>query len=223
MKPSPEAECIADHARAGVLLHPLRLAILERTRTPASATEVADRLGLPRQRVNYHVRELHRADFLRKAGRRKKRNLYEQRYVASARSYLLAPDVLGPVGADPGAVEDRLSAAYLLSLSGRLQSELASVVRAAAEREQRVATLSIEADVRFESPQQREQFAVALRDAVAKTIAEHTSPASQDDGSPGEGRPYRLVLGCYPRPPQRDSAEAGPRQAADEPEPGEET
>ncbi len=68
-------------------------------REPICAAELARRLALPRQRVNYHVRELERAGFLRPAGRQRKRNWIEQRYVATARSYVLSPEILGPLGA----------------------------------------------------------------------------------------------------------------------------
>ena len=53
-------------------------------------------MGRPRQVVNYHVRELARAGFLRtRRPRSEKRGLVEQRYVVSAQAYLLAPEMLG--------------------------------------------------------------------------------------------------------------------------------
>ena len=48
-----------------VLLHPLRIDILEALRTPASAATVARGLNLPRQKVNYHLKELERAALVR--------------------------------------------------------------------------------------------------------------------------------------------------------------
>ena len=47
-----------------------RQRIVALARTPMSATEMASRLGLPRQRVNYHVRQLERARFLERADQR---------------------------------------------------------------------------------------------------------------------------------------------------------
>jgi biotin operon repressor len=61
----------------------LRMRVLDEAREPTSATAIAERLGLPRQRVNYHVQALAKAGFLQRAGTRRKRNLVEQR---SARS-----------------------------------------------------------------------------------------------------------------------------------------
>jgi len=194
-------EPVRQAARAAVLLTPLRLEILDRARRAAcSASEIAGALALPRQRVNYHVRELAGAGFLRKAGRIRRRNFYEQRYRASARSYLVAPEVLGPVAAGLVEPEDRASAGYLLCQTARLQTELARAAEQAAAEGKRLATLTLDADLRFPSAAERDRFTRALRDAVAGAIAEHASPAALADGSPGPGRPYRLVLGCYPVP-----------------------
>lgn len=203
METIAELESVPEAPRAGVLLHhPLRLQILSRAHSPHSATEIAADLDVPRQKVNYHVHELARARFLVKAGRRRKRNLYEQRWVASARSYVLAPEVLGPVVADRGKVEDKLSAAYLLALGAQMQSELGNALGEATNQGKRLSTLAVEAELRFTSAAQRQRFTSALRGAIEQVVAEHTSPAVQPDGTPGPGRPFRLALGCYPIPPE---------------------
>ena len=62
-----------------------------------------------------------------------------------------------------------------------------------------MATLAIDAELRFDSAEQRERFANALRDAVVRVVAEHASPAHADGGT-AKGRPYRLMLGCWPVP-----------------------
>src|SRR5690606_7209543 len=117
-------ECVDVPERARALLSPLRLEVLARAREPRSATEIAGELALPRQKVNYHVKELHRARFLRPAGRRRKRNLTEQRYVATARSYVLAPGLLGPLECRPHDDEDALSAACLIGAGTRMVSDV---------------------------------------------------------------------------------------------------
>ncbi len=63
-----DLECLTDSRRAAALLDPLRARILTLARGPASATQLGVRLNLPRQRVNYHVRELARAGLLKRAG-----------------------------------------------------------------------------------------------------------------------------------------------------------
>lgn len=193
--------CVHDPDRASILLDALRLQILDEARSPASAAEIARRLALPRQRVNYHVRQLAEAGFLESAGERRKGNLLEHRWRATAQSYLLAPGVLGPLAAGPRHVADRTSAAYLLALTAQVQDEMARVQAEAEAVGERVPTLSVGAEVRFESAEQRAAFARALRAAVAQVVEDFSSPFRSDDGGAAPGRPYRLALGCYPMPP----------------------
>jgi len=202
-----EIESVDDARRAAVLMmHPLRLSILSEARTPASATEIAGRLGLARQKVNYHLRELARARFVRRAGERRKRNLIERRFVATARAYVLSPSVLGPVGANWRKVEDAWSAAYLLALASQVQSDLGRAIREAGFEGKRLSTLALVSELRFESAAQRQAFAAALRDAIVEVVGRHASPEKLADGKPGPGRPYRLVVGCYPIPAPEASA-----------------
>src|SRR5215207_2831476 len=103
----PDIETVADGRRAAALVqHPVRRRILVLARTPMSASEMAGRLGLTRQGVNYHVRQLERAHFLARAERRLRRNMVEQRYVATARFYVIAPELLGQLAPHATAVHD---------------------------------------------------------------------------------------------------------------------
>jgi DNA-binding transcriptional ArsR family regulator len=202
MEAATQLESVGSVRRASALLNPMRLRLLRLAQEPASATELARRLDLPRQRVNYHVRELARAGFLRPAGRRRKRNWIEQRYVATARSYVLSPEILGPLSPDWRTIEDTASADYLLALTEQVRSDVSRVEQEARSRGQRVSTLSLKSQFRFDSPAQRTEFTNALRQAVVEVIARHSSPDRTAAGRPGRGRPFRLVLSCYPVPQQ---------------------
>jgi DNA-binding transcriptional ArsR family regulator len=199
---SREIHCITQRAHAAEVLQPLRLEILRLTREPTSASEMSQKLGLSRQRVNYHVRVLARSGFLKRSGRRRRRNMIEQRYVASARAFLLSPELLGAVGADWRKVEDAASAAYLLALNCQMGSDLVRAWRESGAAGKQVSTLSLKSQFRFESPKQRERFTAALQEAVVRVVTDHTSPNLKPDGSPGPGSAYRLVLGCYPYLPR---------------------
>lgn len=205
-----EVECVADRRRASALLDPLRSKILTLAREATSATELGARLDLTRQRVNYHVRELARAGLLRRAGRRRRRNMFEQRYVASARGYVISPELLGAAGADWRAVADAAGVPYLLALAARMQADLARASRGARSAGERPATISLKSQFRFESVEQRERFAREMKDALVAVIARFTSPNLTRDGKPAPGRPFRLVLGCYPYAPE----EAPPTRGA---------
>ena len=183
---------------AALLVHPLRLKILAALLEPDSASGIARRMHLPRQTVNYHVRALARARFLTRAGRRRRRRLFEQCYVTTARGYVLSPDLLGSLAAHPAQLQDRFSADYLLALASAIQSELGGVAERAERAGKRFATLSLNSEIRFTSAEQRTRFTKELHIAIAGILARHTSPHTTANGSAGDGRPFRLVIGCYP-------------------------
>jgi DNA-binding transcriptional ArsR family regulator len=200
---------VATVRQASALLHPLRVRLLALAREPLSAAELARRVGLPRQRINYHVRELERAGFLRTAERRRRRNLIEQRYVATARSYVLSPELLGPLTADWRSIRDTASADYLLALTEQVRADVTRAVDEAAAEEKALATLSIKSQFRFETPADRTAFSEAVRAALVEVIARHSSPNRLENGRPGRGRPYRLVLACYPAPSEEPEPPKG--------------
>lgn len=186
---------VADAASASrLLLHPLRVRILAGAREPTSSTELGRRLGEARQKVNYHVHELARSGFLEAAGDVARRNLVERLWVATARTYVLLPEVLGPLAADRESVGDAASAARLLGLTAMMQSELAHAWRESSAAGVRMPTLSMDAEVRLEDEEQRAAFAQALRSAVSDVIARFAGDAG------GSGRRYRLMAGVYPMP-----------------------
>ena len=199
-KAEADLETVTNPRLASALLHPLRLRVLALAREPASSAELARRLGLPRQRVNYHVRALERAGFLKPAGRQRKRNMVEQRYVASARAFSLSPGVLGPVGPDWRDIADTASAEYLLALTEQVRADVERAAGEADAQGKRISTISLKSQFRFETPAQRTEFARALREAVVGVIARHSSPNRLENGRPGRGLPFRLVLSCYPVP-----------------------
>ena len=193
-----QIDFVSERARAAHLLDPLRAEILRLAREPVSASELAPRLGLSRQRVNYHVRKLAADGLLRRAGRRRRRNLFEQRYTASSLAYLLSPALLGPLGADWRNIADSSSPDHLLALTAQVQQDTSRASAAAARGEKIPPAISMKFLFRFERPEQREAFARDLRAAIIDVIARHTSPYQRADGADGAGEPYRLVLGSYP-------------------------
>lgn len=201
-----DLEAITDPERALALLRPLRLSVLRLAREPVSASEIGSRLGLPRQRINYHVRELARAGFLRRAGRRRRGNMIEQQYVATSRAWGLSPELLGGVGADWRRVEDTESAAYLFALAAQMQVDLVRSMRVAVSGTGG-ATTSLKSQFRFESASRQQQFERDLRQAVIDVIARYTAPNLRPDGRPGPGRPFRLVMGLYPYTAEEPASE----------------
>jgi biotin operon repressor len=185
-----DIEYLSKLDRVTVLLHPLRLQIMELAIEGTSGTDAARRLGLPRQMVNYHVQALERAGFLVLDGEVRRRNMVERRVRASARSYVLGPDLLGRLSAAKRRAPDPATPQALLSLAARLQSDVSSLPP-------RSPVLSLSTKLRFSSPQRRHDFVQALGAAVGEVIR---SFGSDDVSVPGEGEAFGLVLGLYPLP-----------------------
>jgi len=200
MNAAPVVLPIRDPEQAAAMLNPTRCRILQMTRQPRSASEMAAELNVPRQRLNYHVQELHRAGLLEPAETIRKRNFLEQRYLATAYAYTLDPALLGPVAAYEAQVEDRFSGEYLLAATARTEGEVSRALRESGRQKKRLATLTIDSEFRFESAEQRAEFTDALQSALIDVIAKHTSPYQKKDGSAAAGRPYRLLVAAHPIP-----------------------
>ena len=142
-------EVIDDPGAAMIALEPVRSRLLSELGEPASAATLAARLGLARQKVNYHLRALEAHGLVRVAEKRRWGGLTERLLVATAASYIVSPSALGPVAADPGRGADRLSASYLLALAARAVREVGTLLCRAREADKRLATLSLDAEIRF--------------------------------------------------------------------------
>ena len=175
-------------------LEPTRSRLLSALAVPASAATLAARVGLARQKVNYHLRALEAHGLVRLADERKWGGLTERLLVATAASYVVSPSALGPIAVDPNREVDRLSAGYLIALGARIVREVGELVRRANAAGKRLATLSVDTEVRFRSPADRAAFTSELGDAIAKLVSKY-----HDESAPG-GRAHRLVLVAHPLP-----------------------
>ncbi|WP_438043140.1 ArsR/SmtB family transcription factor [Sorangium sp. So ce128] len=189
-----DVDVIEDPAAAAAALEPVRSRLLSELSAPASAATLATRLGIARQKINYHLRALEAHGLVRMAGTRKWGGLTERLLVASAASYVVSPGALGPVAVDPERASDRLSATYLIALGARVVREVSELLRRSREADKRLASLSIDAEVRFRSPAERAAFTGELTRAVTALVARY-----HDDEAPG-GRSHRLVIVAHPTP-----------------------
>jgi DNA-binding transcriptional ArsR family regulator len=185
-------EMIDRAAAAASMLHPMRLRILDALREPGSASGVARQLGLARQKVNYHLRELEKAGFLEEVEQRRVGNCVERIVRARATHYLINPELLGALAADGTSVEDRFSSAYLIALAAGAIRDIAALQQRAVKAKRRVATFALQTDVRFATAGDRRQFTEELANAVAKLVATY-----HDDETAG-GRATRFIVGAYP-------------------------
>lgn len=188
---------IIDHPdTAAALLDPIKNRILAALATPGSAASLAKQVGLTRQKVNYHLRALEEHGLIEQVDERHWGGLKERMMVATAASYVVSPAALGAMGADPSRGVDRLSASYLIALAARIVREVGSLWRQARDSKKRLATLSLDTVIRFQSPSDRAAFTDELTQTIAALAARY-----HDDSSPG-ARAHRLVVAAYPAPSQ---------------------
>jgi DNA-binding transcriptional ArsR family regulator len=196
-----DVHVIEDPAAATVALEPTRSRLLSELSEPASAATLATRVGLARQKVNYHLRALEAQGLVRLADERRWGGLTERLLVATAASYVVSPSALGPVGVDPDREVDRLSASYLIALGARVIREVGDLVRRATAAGKRLATLAIDTEISFRSAEDRAAFSRELTEAIGTLVAKY-----HDASAPG-GRRHRLVLVAHPLPQQSERKE----------------
>lgn len=184
---------IADHAAAVVALDPVRGRLLAELREPASAATLAARVGLTRQKVNYHLRQLEAHGLVEVAGTRTWGGLTERLLVATAAGYVVAPEPLG-AERDPARDGNRLSAAYLIALAARMVREVGALARKAARANRPLPVFALDTEVRFATPGDRADFADELATAVSRLAAKYHDEQASD------GRWQRLVVAVHPLP-----------------------
>ncbi|WP_321478128.1 helix-turn-helix domain-containing protein [uncultured Paludibaculum sp.] len=188
----PQLEIVRDPARAAAMMHPVRLRILHELKEPQSASSIGRHIDLPRQQVNYHLRELEKEGFLSFVEERRKGNCLERIVQATAQSYLISPEALGELGPTPEAQRDRFSAAYLVSAAARVIRDLAVLGLRARKASKRLSTLTLETEVRFRTAADRSAFSEELASTLARLAARY------HDASSSQGRAFRFVVGAYP-------------------------
>lgn len=187
-----DVEVIESPAAAAVALDPIRARLLAELVEPGSAATLATRVGLARQKVNYHLRALEAHGLVELAEERKRGGITERILRATAAHYVVSPGALGDTAADPDKAADRLSAGYLVALAGRVVREVGNLARRADAAGKRLPTMAIDTEIRFRSADDRAAFADELTAAVLDLAARY----HHDDG-----RPHRLVVAAHPKPP----------------------
>lgn len=181
------AALIDDVDRAHMALSPLKRRLLAELREPGSAASLAKRLGLSRQQLGYHLRALETAGLVVVVDKIKRRGFVERVLLAAADAFVLDPALLGGGSAE---AQDRHAAEHLVAAAGAVVREVTRMRGAAEAAGQRLLTLTIDAELGFEQPQEFEAFSQALAVAIAG-VAERYRPG------PGK-RGYHLMLGAHP-------------------------
>lgn len=184
-----DVAAIEDPAAAEISLDPIRSRLLAELTRPGSATTLAAKIGLPRQKINYHLRTLEQHGLVHLVEERRKGNVTERLLQATAASYVISPAALAAVAPDPARAPDRLSARWLLALAARLVRDVGALITGADQARQRVATYALDGEIRFATPADRTAFADELTTTVTRLVAKYHADT---------GRKHRLILAVHP-------------------------
>jgi DNA-binding transcriptional ArsR family regulator len=187
-----EVAVIEDPAAAEVSLDPVRARLLAELVEPGSATMLAAKVGLPRQKVNYHLRTLEQHGLVELVEERRKGNVNERLMQATAASYVISPTALSAVQPDPARSPDRLSARWLLAVSARLVRDVGTLITGATKAKKRLATFALDGEVRFATAADRAAFAEELATCMTQLVAKY-----HDEQAEG-GRPHRVIVALHP-------------------------
>ncbi|WP_460366415.1 ArsR/SmtB family transcription factor [Actinocorallia lasiicapitis] len=187
-----EVAVIEDPAAAEVSLDPMRSRLLAELTEPGSATMLAAKVGLARQKVNYHLKTLEAHGLVELVEERRKGNVHERIMRATAASYVISPTALAAVQPDPERSPDALSASWLLAVAARTVRDVGALIMGAAKAKKRVATFAMDGEIRFASAADRAAFAEELAGAVARLVSKY-----HDESAEG-GRDHRVVVAVHP-------------------------
>jgi DNA-binding transcriptional ArsR family regulator len=183
---------IEDPAAAEASLDPVRARLLAELAEPGSATMLAARIGLPRQKVNYHLRTLERHGLVELVEERRKGNVTERVMRATAASYVISPAALAAAQPDPSRAPDRLSAYWLLAVASRLVREVGNLITGATKARKRLATFALDGEVRFASAADRAAFSEELTNAITVLMGKYHDEAAE------RGRDHRVIVAVHP-------------------------
>jgi DNA-binding transcriptional ArsR family regulator len=184
-------QLLNDTGQLAAALSPLRMRLLREMHQPESATSLAPRLGLSRQTLNYHLRELEREGFLEVVEERPRRGCIERMLQVTSRAFVVNPALLGALSDDPSQARDRFSNAFLLATATRLIREVVILGQRAKAVDQRLATFTMDVEVGFQSPAAFGAFTEELAATVTRLAARY-------DTSTAKARRFRVVIGSHP-------------------------
>src|SRR5215475_10483519 len=181
------------HVRhAAATLSPFRLGLLSGLQQPESASGLARRLGLPRQQVNYHLRELERAGFLEMSEERQRRGCIERIMRLTSRVSFPRADEAGPPATRGDGEGHGFASAHLIAAASAVASEVAELRARAEAVGKRLVTTTLQSEIRFPAPDDYRAFVEGLTAAVARLVARHAAP---DDP---KSRVHRLTITLNP-------------------------
>ncbi|MBL8161877.1 MAG: helix-turn-helix transcriptional regulator [Anaerolineae bacterium] len=187
---------IEDVDQAVALLHPLRIDLLKRMDEPRTCPELAAQFDTTPQKIYYHVKALEKAGLVEKTSERRVRGVVEGYYAARARSYWLAPRLVGQIGG-VNTARDQTSLRFLLNLAEEMNDDIGRLGQQS-EAGADVPSLGMSAHVYLPDGGRRAEFLQDVQQMFQALARKYGIPP---DEATDEllGKAFRLILACYPK------------------------
>lgn len=157
---------LRDPDRVVEAMSPFRRRILAALDEPASATGLARTLGSTRQKTNYHLRALEEAGLVEVDELRPRRGLTERIMRRTSEVVLVDPTAFDTSGLTK---TDVVGLSGVVSTATELIGQAAAIASQAGDRRERVASATLDTQIRVSSPSALE----ALLEEMAAVIARH--------------------------------------------------
>ncbi len=189
---------IEDVDQATALLKSQRIELLKRLGEPRTCPDLALEFGESAQKIYYHIKALEKAGLVEKTSEQRVRGTVEGSYQAKARSYWLAPQLIGRIGS-PRAAQDQASLRVLLDLAEEIHSDIGRLGQQSATG-QDIASLSLSAHIYLPDATRKAAFLQDVQTVFQQLARKYGLPADDVDISDNAG--FRLILVCYPKEEQ---------------------
>jgi DNA-binding transcriptional ArsR family regulator len=186
---------IEDVEQALALLKPQRLEILKRLAEPRTCPELAVIFDDSPQKIYYHVKALEAAGLVDKIAERRVRGAVEGIYQARARSYWLAPSLVGQIGL-PSQARDQASLRVLLALAEDVIEDAGKLGEQSGVGGG-VPSLSMSAQIHLPDGKRRAEFMRELQSTFQDIARKYGIDDIEDQSAS-----FRLVMLCYPKAQQ---------------------
>jgi DNA-binding transcriptional ArsR family regulator len=176
--------------QADALLKPKRVEVLRQLAEPRTCTQIGKVLDESPQAIYYHVKRLQAHGLVTLVEENRVRGIIEGVYQAVAKSFWVAPQIVGRLG-DPRTRDALLGLGFLLDLTENMQRDLAQL----AAGPPTLPSFGIAGDIRLKA-EDGAAFVSELQRAFGEVLTRYGG---------GEGHAFRLSLACYPDVAPRES------------------
>ncbi|QXQ09369.1 helix-turn-helix domain-containing protein [Paeniglutamicibacter sp. Y32M11] len=187
-----DLEVLTNPRAASAALDPMRQRLLVELGDPASASMLAARLEIPRQKITYHLNQMLEVGLVEVVELRAKGIMTERIMQATATAYVISPQSIDVLSPSAHAMRNEASASWLLALAARTIREVGTLLLGARQAGKDFGTFAIDAEIDFATARDRAEFARELGASVATLAAKYQNTTQ------ATGRAHRLVVSLHP-------------------------